>query len=380
MQDEKFVDSFIKQYSITHPDSGTFYYIYLSKTKNKLRHVNSKEVEIIRLNVRTLTKILRKHKNIEHIYFHNFPKNMFSICRHISREFKIYWIFYGIEIYQNVLYTKILDDYSESIYTSIFKKKSFLKILPTKFIKILLQTREKIRIYKLKRILRRIDYFCHWNKYDYDQIKEMFPTFDAQFILFGYNHSFSALELPTKVNDPAPSTISKIGKKLIMLGHGASVSLNHLTVLAYLKHFKNQSFQIVCPVSYGNMKYKEYLIDYAKVNNFENLTFIEKFVTFQDYVNIISNVDVFVMNNIRTQGGSNISLALKLGKKVYMNSQNPHYKYFIELGFVIFSTSDLLQSSLEEILTPLSPDQKESNQTLIQQLPVMTTSIYKNLP
>jgi len=380
MQDEKFIDSFIKQYSITHVDSEIYYYIYLSNTKNQLQHVNSKNVELIRLNVRTLTRILRKHNSIKHIYFHNFPKNMVSICRHIPRKIKIYWIFYGIEIFQNVLYTKILDESSESIYASIFKRKSFLKILPKQIVKILLKIREKIRIFKLKKILPRINFFCHWNKYDYESVKEMFPTFNAQFIFFGYNHSFSMFQIPTKVNDPSSSSESTTGKNLIMLGHGASVSLNHLTILEYLKHFENQSFMIICPVSYGDMKYKEYLINYSRMNNIDNLTFLEEFVSFQDYVNIISNVDVFVMNNIRTQGGSNISLALKLGKKVYMHPQNPHYKYFIELGFVIFSTFELLQSSLEEILTPLSPDQKESNQTLIQQLPVMTTSIYKNLP
>lgn len=83
MQDEKFIDSFIDQYLATHPNSETKFYIYLSKTIKSLKHVKNKEIIAINLTVRTLSEILRKHESVSHVYFHNFPKNMLSICQHI---------------------------------------------------------------------------------------------------------------------------------------------------------------------------------------------------------------------------------------------------------------------------------------------------------
>lgn len=380
MQDEKFIDSFIDQYSRTHKNSEAIYYVYGSKNKGPLKHVKNKEIQLINLNEYTLNKILQKHRNINYIFFHSFPKNIFSICQNIPRNIKIGWIFYGVEIYQNVLFTQILDDYSEKIYPKVFKKKSFLKIFPTQLITLLLLLRERIRIYKLEKVLSRIDLFCHWNRYDYERVKELFPKFRALYTPFGYNYSLSELKSPAGLSVSEINTEPNAGNNLIMIGHSATVSLNHLTIIEYLRRFDGRSFEMICPVSYGDMEYKEYLVEYANSNEIGKLRLMEGFIPFQDYAKFISTIDVLVMNNIRAQGGSNIALALEMGKKVYMNPQNTHYKYFVELGFKINSTVDLLQSTVDEILTPLSLEEKSRNRELINNLTVMTTDIYTNLP
>lgn len=380
MKDEKFIDSFVEQYESTHTNEEKIYYIYLRDSNNQLKHVTNKAVEIITLNSKKLKEIISKNKNINSIYFHNFPKNLFSLYRHIPKTIKICWIFYGAEIYQNVLHTNILDENSEVAYVASYKMKRLMRFLPTQIVKLRLLLGEKYRIYKLGKILSRIDFFCHWNKYDYERVKELFPMFHAQFIHFGYNHSFSMLQSQVEEETLSFENDLKTVGKTIMLGHSATASLNHLTILKYLKQFGNQSFRIVCPVSYGDMDYKKIIVQYAKVNKIENLTLLEEFLSFQEYAKLISNIDVLIMNNIRALGGGNISLALKMGKKVYMNPQNTHYKYFMDLGFIIYSISDLFQSSLSEILTPLNLEEKNHNRKLITELPVMSTAIYMNLP
>lgn len=290
------------------------------------------------------------------------------------------WIYYGVEIYQNVLHTKILDNYSESIYPEVFKKKSVLKIFPTQLIKLLLLMREKIRINNLQKVLQRIDLFCHWNKHDYERIRDMFPMFTAKYIPFGYNYSFSELKSMQKTTVSELDSDLRTDKIRIMIGHGASISLNHLTILEFLRKFGESAFDMICPVSYGDMDYKKLLVDYAKTHKIGNLTLLEEFIPFQDYAKFLSTVDILVMNNIRAQGGSNIALAFEMGIKVYMNSLNTHYWYFTELGFKIHSTSDLLTSTLSEIIEPLSLEDKTRNRTLINNLPVMNTAIYVNLP
>ena len=255
----------------------------------------------------------------------------------------------------------MLDEESESLYPRIYQTKKIIKYLPLTAIRALLVQREKLRVVKIRKILSRIDYFCHWNELDFVYLQGEFPEFKAKLILFGYGS--------TLINkSPALTTIKKgtdkssgSTNKCIMIGNSSTVTLNHLTILNYIKHFNNDNFIILCPLSYGDKEYRQFLINYARINfpyNFESLV---EFIPFDEYQQKISNVDVLVMNNIRTQGGGNISLALLEGKKVYMNPKNTHYQKLKNIGINIFSIDNLLNSTFEEIFTPLSSDQRLKN-------------------
>jgi len=380
MNDEKFIDAFIDQFNKTHPDQSVAYYVIVPDTNGLLKHVKSPDVLKVYLNKKSLKQILRAHEEIEIIYLHNFPKNTLSVFRVIPNEIRIGWIFYGTEVYKNMLSTNILDRNSENIYPLIFKKhKRLLKFAPNFLVKQLLITREKVWMFKLNKLLQRINYFCHWNRFDYDRIKELFPKFKAQFIEFGYNYSFSAHNNVDRINHP--HFIHGGGTKgTIMVGHGANLALNHLTIFEHLRNFDGNEFNIICPLSYGDMDYKALLLEYFHKNNLLNINVIHEFMSFQEYVKQLSQIDVLVMNNIRNQGGSNIALALDLGKKVYMNARNTNYLFYKKLGFIIYSTEEFLRSHVDEILTPLEPEQRNINYEKIHSLPVMSIQIYSNLP
>ncbi|MHC1773534.1 MAG: TDP-N-acetylfucosamine:lipid II N-acetylfucosaminyltransferase [Flexilinea sp.] len=379
MQDQKFIDSFIELYSSTHLDTESVFFICLHDTNNDLIYVKDKKVKKICLNVKTWNKIKRTYKKIDNIYLHALSENLYTIISLIPKETKIYWIFYGYEIYQNVLFTRILDNNSENIYPEIYKCKGVLRLLPLKVIKVLLRSREKIRICKLKRILPRIDYFCHWNKIDYEYIKELFPEFTAKYIPFEYN-SQSKIVISSQSSGSNKKNTQNNSKKKIMLGHNASIALNHVTILNFLCQFDKNLFEIICPVSYGDLDYKNYLIKYARKHHMTNLVILEKFIPLQNYADFISQIDVLIMNNIRTQGAGNVSLAIKMGKKVYLNPKNTHYTFLKKQGYAVYSIDKLFHSSIDEILSPLEDDQINRNKTVDKETTNDHINMYGNLP
>jgi hypothetical protein len=104
---------------------------------------------------------------------------------------------------------------------------------------------------------------------------------------------------------------------------------------------------------------------YAKKNFPYNFETLEEFIPLEEYRDKISKINVLIMNNIRPQGGGNISLAILEGKKVYLNPLNSHYQLLLNLGIKIYSTDDLFRSSLDEIFIPLNTNQKVSNNLLM---------------
>lgn len=376
MRDEKFIDGFIKNYNNSHKDVKNLYYVIIDGKGQTLNHVTSKNVVPIHLNIKTWIKIL-KNKEIKNIYLHNFPDHFFAFINFIPKRISLFWIFYGYEIYENVLLLKILDENSRNIYLEASKAKYLLPIFPKKIIESLLIIRERYRIYKLRIILSKIDYFCHWNRLDYEALKKYFPEFKASFMPFSYASSQSWL-IQDLINDEKKQ--SQPNKNIIMVGNCAKITLNHLTILKHLQQFDQSLFSIICPLNYGDKEYKEFLIEYANKNHLDNFEKLDIFLSLSEYFKFMSKISVLVMNNYRTQGSGNISLALKFGKKVYMNPINTHFTYLKEYGFIVHSVEEFLKSPIEEILTPLTEAQKEQNQNLIRDIQVNGSKRYHNLP
>lgn len=379
MYDEKFINLFIEKYLRFHPLNKNKFFIIQTFKNEELKHVNNPIAKKIILNKKTLKKLIIENNNIENIFFHNFPLNIFSIIGLIPNQIKIHWIFYGIEIFKAPISLKILDGESLSIYPKIYKTNKLFRIVPDRFIMMILIAREKFWIYQLSKVLKKIDNFYHWNKYDYLYIKRVFPEFSPEFRNFGYNTNYKrTLEDENHITNV--NIMVNLPKKLIMIGNNSSLSLNHLSIIKFFAQFDNPGFTIILPLNYGNMNYKKYLLNYSKNLLGDKLVVLDNFLSYFEYRKIISNIDVLIMNNIRPQGAGNVHIALHEGKKIYMNPKNTHYRYLIDNGIVIKSTEDLFNSSIMDILNPLEKEVNERNRQLRIELDKKSYSWYKNLP
>jgi hypothetical protein len=380
MHDDKFINSFIEKYLKFHPPNENIFYIIQKSFNKQLDHVNNPKAVIIILNKKTFKKLFQGNFNIENIFFHNFPLNIFSLIDLIPIQVKIHWIFYGVEIFMTPISLKILDKESLSIYPKIYKTNKFLKLIPDKIFYLLLVFKEKFLILRLQKVLKKIDYFYHWNKLDYLYIKTKFKGFNSEFKYFGYNTNYNR-ELSENSNKSKNSIVlKKTNKKSIMIGNNSSISLNHISIINYLSLFSLSDFKVILPLNYGNKRYKKFLIKYSRNLLGDKLLVIENFFPYFEYRKLISSIDVLIMNNIRPQGAGNIHIALHEGIKIYMNPLNTHYKFLCNHEIVINSIEELYTSSINDILCPLDYRIVESNKQKRIELDKKVFDWYKDIP
>jgi len=64
-----------------------------------------------------------------------------------------------------------------------------------------------------------------------------------------------------------------------------------------------------------------------------------------EYYAMFDSFNVFIFNSSLQTGAGNIYQALKMGKKVFLRSENPIFQYLNQRGLVIFPIHVLLKNS-----------------------------------
>jgi dTDP-N-acetylfucosamine:lipid II N-acetylfucosaminyltransferase len=141
----------------------------------------------------------------------------------------------------------------------------------------------------------------------------------------------------------------------ILLGNSASKSNNHIEALEKLFLIVgNKDCTIFAPLSYGNNKVKEQVINKGKElfgDRFQPLT---EFIPYEQYIDFISSIDIAIFNHKRQQAMGNIINLLGAGKKVYLNSETSTFDLFQELKVKIFDINEL----------NLNPEFKEKSENI----------------
>ncbi len=145
-------------------------------------------------------------------------------------------------------------------------------------------------------------------------------------------------------------------KFYIQVGNSSDPSNNHLEVFQKLQRYKNENIEIICPLSYGSLEYRDTIISEGRKmfnNKFRPLI---DFLPFDEYLNLLAKVDISIFNHKRQQAMGNIITLLGLGKKVYVRDDITTWGFFIEHGLKVFSSN----SNFEDLL-----DEFEENKRLI---------------
>lgn len=144
------------------------------------------------------------------------------------------------------------------------------------------------------------------------------------------------------------SHVSKDHDKIyIQIGNSANPSNNHFEVFEKLKEYKDESIEIICPLSYGNLEYRDKVIKEGEKIFGEKFTPITTFLPFEEYLGLLAKIDIAIFNHKRQQAMGNITTLLGLGKKVYIRDDITTWQFCKEHGLKVFSSnagfSDLLQ-------------------------------------
>lgn len=144
----------------------------------------------------------------------------------------------------------------------------------------------------------------------------------------------------------------------IVVGHCAFSSINHLKIFKRIPIINN--LKVICPLTYGDMNYKEKIIKEGITLFGDNFFAIEKQMPLKSYTEILKSSSFFVLSVENQQGFGNVIICLRYGVKVFLSNKSLLFKELKNLGFVIFSFEEEFE------LTPLSISEKNTNLELVK--------------
>lgn len=157
----------------------------------------------------------------------------------------------------------------------------------------------------------------------------------------------------------------KVDGDNILIGNSATPTNNHLEAFNRLKEFDLKDKDVIVPMSYGDKKYGNQIIDYGETLFKEQFHPLMEFMPIEDYNSIIKSCGIVVMNHIRPQAFGNILTALWLGSKVFLNKKNSIYDFFKKRGVIIFSIDDDFNVNNKETLSRLKEEEVRHNRTIL---------------
>ena len=137
----------------------------------------------------------------------------------------------------------------------------------------------------------------------------------------------------------------------ILVGNSATDTNRHEEVFEILKHYKNENIEIIVPLNYGNLEYKQKVLDegaHIFKNKFKPIV---KFLDFETYKRLLVSVDIAIFNHNRQQAGANIKLLAGYGKKIYISQENSFYYEMKNNNITVY---DLDKFNLQKLSSTIS--------------------------
>lgn len=145
----------------------------------------------------------------------------------------------------------------------------------------------------------------------------------------------------------------------ILVGNSADPSNHHLEVLQKLAALDGPALKLHVPLSYGNHRHRDRVIQEGRKLFGEDFVPLLDFVPLDQYQRFLQTVDVAVFNHERQQAMGNIIILLGLGKKVFMRSDVSSWEVLAQRGVRLFDIDAL-------DLAPMPAEQALVNQSIIQ--------------
>ena len=151
------------------------------------------------------------------------------------------------------------------------------------------------------------------------------------------------------------AAVSKDEKELIriQIGNSATASNHHVEALDMLAKYKDENIKIFLPLAYGmgeRSSYGSEIEEYARNIFGDKVEVMKQPVPGDEYLKILSTVDVGVFNNSRQQGMGNISQLMMLGAKVFARKDVSMWDHLTSLGCTLFDISQIENLPFDEFV------------------------------
>ncbi len=215
---------------------------------------------------------------------------------------------------------------------------------------------------KRKIVIRKMGMISCFIKGDFDLAKDVYQT-EAEYVYAHY-----PILLDINYLKSLRGYVNNTGEINLLLGNSASDSNQHAEAMEWLEKFKDKNIKIYCPLSYGD---RNYGIEIAKLGK---KIFGEKFIPLfnllsqDEYADLLSKIDIGVMNHNRQQGLGSILGLLYLQKKVFIRKDTVTYKHYARFGINFCDVEQIKNLDFTSFVNTSSLNSSELIDLLFDQL------------
>jgi hypothetical protein len=182
-------------------------------------------------------------------------------------------------------------------------------------------------------LIKHLRHFVTYIEGDYELVKKVYKAKGKLHRCFMYTSNiFESIDLKKRE--------SSKGKIKILVGNSADPTNNQLEVFEKLKKYSNQNIEIFAPLSYGNKKWAEKVINEGKNIFGENFHPLTEFMPLTEYQKLLASIDIAIFNHKRQQAMGNIINLLGTGKKVYIRDDITTWSTLLNLKLKIYSVNN----------------------------------------
>lgn len=347
--DEKVIDRCIESFEQVFP--GQNRYIVLVKTENGPRYVKSDKPIFTEYGTRDFWEAVGAISQYDSIILHTLNLNFAKFIKKVKHK-KVYWIEWGAD-----LFVKLLEPRGYKLFYEEDTDWRFSHIRVPKIIyRCIKNIYSKYYINQVIPALKRIRYF----------VPDSMP--DEYSLLLSYYPELKHLQYRNFFYYPIDEVVQanmmhcqELGKNIIV-GNSSSVSGNHKEAFEFLSKINIGDSKVIVPLSYGNMKYADYVKETGYKLLGERFMPITDYLPLDEYNQLLSSAHVFIYPHYRQEAVGNILVSLYLGGKVFLNKVNPLLSFYKRLGLIIFDMDEL---TTETIKQPLQPEEVEHNREVL---------------
>lgn len=356
--DDKFMDYFI---SIADKVSSVPNKYVVYTHNNIIKHTKSSNIIVVNINSPEFEEAIGDLRQYDAVFLHYLSDVLLDLVEKAPEGIKFVWMFFGGDGFRHTSF--------DSQYYQPITRKAIDKIQIKNFKDIIhwhpKQLWWHIQVYKfhrqvsrqanqkLEKVVRKIQYFCHYIPEDFEILSGILNCKNMQYIEFNYG-TMEAIIGDTHIAQPEGNSI--------MIGNSEAPTANHLDALHILKNIGIKDRKIFMPLSYGyevDREYKDFLIKEGKKLFGSDFVPITDFMSKQDYhQQVLFQCGYIVMNHDRSQAGANNVVALYNGQKLFMSNRSTLFRFYKSLQCKVF---DFQNATIDEFNTPLSATEITQN-------------------
>lgn len=272
--------------------------------------VNINNLFVGKKNIIKLSKNITPYiKQADKVILHSLFSSDLINYLYLNQTFlkKCYWVMWGGDLYPHVISKKTL--------RNLFGR------------------------YRKKQVIKKLGGLITYIKGDYELAQKWYGAKGKYYECFMYP---SNLYKEYDIEEKKHQMIN------IQVGNSADSTNNHLEVFEKLEKYKTENIKIIVPLSYGNNTYRKEIIEQGKKRFGEKFEPLTEFMPFNNYLDLLAEIDIAIFNHNRQQAMGNIITLLGLGKKVYMRNNITPWKMFENIGIDVYDVANITIDLLEE--------------------------------